>query len=357
MLSCANKIQGAILEEFFLEKIQNFGIFPRRFGLKPGKNHLFGCAKSGKTSIALDFAKTFKHPIYIDCNDPRVDLDNIKSALLKYYLEKKVDILIIDNFCSDFTLPKLENIVLITHSEDVNIPKDFLSKQIYPLSFEEYISFDKKNLSINALFNHFLKDGNLPEIQYLNEYQKISRKQEINTLAFGGDIHFFTNIIPYQSRKITTNQLYTQLKKRFKISKDTIYHLINKFQSDGTIYLLPHIDDIKKPKKIYFYDFSIPYAFCTEKSFQAIFENMVFLELFYKYNKLYYDENCDFLNNENHAFFCIPFPSPKTIEDKISRLKSNYSKITIITINYDIEGKINDTKYQAISFMNFALGE
>ncbi|WP_095294390.1 ATP-binding protein [Helicobacter sp. 13S00482-2] len=344
------------MEEYFLEKIQNFIILPRRFGLKNGKTHLFGCLKCGKTSIALDFAKKFKNPIYIDCKDPRLDIDNVKSMLLKYYLEKKIDILIVDNFISDFALPKLENIILITHSRDIFIPEDFLHKQIYPLTFEEYVSFDKKNLSINTLFNHFLKDGNLPEIQYLNEHQKISRKQEINYLAFKDNIELFKNLIPYQSRKITTNQLYTQIKKQLKISKDKIYHLINEFQSSGMIYLLPHIEDCKKPKKIYFYDFSIPYAFCNDKSFQAIFDNMVFLELLSKHKTIHYSENYDFITEKNQIFFCIPFPNAKLIEEKIIKSKIKYPKINIITINYDFEGRTNGIKWEAISFMNFALG-
>ncbi|MDO7253524.1 ATP-binding protein [Helicobacter cappadocius] len=343
------------MEEYFLEKIQNFTILPRRFGLKGGKIHLFGCAKSGKTSIALDFAQKFKNPIYIDCNDPRINVDNAKSTLLKYYLEKKIDILIVDNFFANFTLPKLENIILISRSKNICLPNDFLSKQIYPLSFEEYISFDRRNLSINTLFNHFLKDGNLPEMQYLSEYQKISRKQEINSLVFGNNVDLFKNIISYQSRKITINQLYMQIKKQLRISKDKIYSFIDEIQSNGMIYLLSHMDDFKKPKKIYFYDFSISYAFCADKSFQAIFENMVFLELLSRYKAIHYTDNYDFITEENHVFACIPFPDQRIIEEKIRKSQVKHSKTTIITINYDIEGKTNDINWRAVSFMNFAL--
>ncbi|PAF48299.1 hypothetical protein BKH41_06180 [Helicobacter sp. 12S02232-10] len=345
------------LEQNFIDKIQNFTILPRRFNLKSNKIHLFGPPKSGKTSLALDFAKRFKKPAYIDCNDPRTDIESIKPLLLKLYLEKKIDILIVDNFHDSFSLPNLENVILITSSQNINVSKNFLSKAIEPLSFEEYISFDKKNLSINALFNHFLKDGNLPEIQYLNEYQKIPRKQEIIFLALNSNARLFQNIIPYQAHKITINQIYTQIKKQNKISKDKIYECINEFQATKTIYFLPHKEDKSKSKKLYFYDFSLPYAFMSIKSFHAIFENMIFLELLGKNQTLFYDEGCDFLTQDSCAYIALAFPTQEMIEEKIAKIQKKFSLITIITINYEYERKTPYGKWKAVSFINFALGE
>lgn len=346
------------MEENFFEKIQNFVILPRRFGLKKGKIHLIGAPKCGKTSIALDFAKGFRRPVYIDCNDFRNDIETIKKSLLKLYLEKKLDILIVDNFVPNFTLPNFENIILITPSMQNWVPKDFFSKQIYPLNFEEYISFDKKNLSINTLFNHFLKDGNLPEIQYLSEYQKIPRKQEINFLALKQNINFFRLIIPYQAHKITINQIYTQLKRKIKISKDKSYELMERLSAKQVIYLVPSFIDVNKPKKIYFYDFSLPYSFSPEKSFQAIFENMIFLELIPKNEVIFYDENFHFITQDNYAYICFPFPTQKAIEQKIEEIiikKSIFLSIIFITIEYESTGKIGQIAWRAISFINFAL--
>ncbi|PAF47302.1 hypothetical protein BKH46_04255 [Helicobacter sp. 12S02634-8] len=343
------------LEQNFIEKTQGFSILPRRFGLGANKIHLFGPPKSGKTSIALDFARLFKKPAYFDCKDPRTDTEAIKPILLKLYLEKKIDILIIDNFPQDFSLPNLENMILITHSQTTPIPEGFVSKSITPLSFEEYISFDKKNLSINTLFNHFLKDGNLPEIQALNDYQKIPRRQEITTLAFGNAAQLFQNLISYQAHKISTNQLYTQIKKHTKISKDTIYQSIATFQKDQAIYLLPHHKDKSQNKKLYFYDFSLPYAFASLKSFQAIFENMVFLELSYKNTNLSYAEGCDFLTQDAHAYIALAFPTAAAIDEKITKIQKIFSHITIITINYEASAQTPYGRWEAVSFINFAL--
>ncbi|PAF52086.1 ATP-binding protein [Helicobacter sp. 13S00477-4] len=345
------------MDQNFLEKIQNFTILPRRFGIKSNYIHLFGPPKSGKTSLALDFAGHFKKPIYIDYQDPRLNIETTKNILLKLYLEKKIDILIIDNFSNILPLPNLKNIILITQSKNAGISKNFISKKISPLSFEEYISFDKKNLSINALFNHFLKDGNLPEIQYLPEYKKILRKQEIITLSFKQNTLFFQSLIPYQGHKITPNQIYIQLKKQIKISKDKIYECLQTFQENQIIHFLPHIDNQSKSKKLYFYDFSLPYAFTQEKSFQNIFENMLFLELLYKYNNLYYDEGCDFIIQNLHAYIALPFPTEKMIKEKIAKIEKKFPKITFITISHESEGQTPYTQWKAITFTNFALNE
>ncbi|PAF44005.1 ATP-binding protein [Helicobacter sp. 11S02596-1] len=345
----------ADLEQNFIDKTQNFTILPRRFGLKSNKIHLFGPPKTGKTSLALDFAKHFKKPAYIDCNDPRIDIETIKPLLLKLYLEKKIDALIVDNFNENFSLPNLENIILITQSKPTNTLQGFISKPIGPLNFEEYISFDKKNLSINTLFNHFLKDGNLPEIQQLGEYQKIPRKQEIITLGFGSNAHIFAHLIPHQAHKITTNQIYTQIKKHAKISKDKIYECIASFQASNAIYFLPHQED--KTKKLYLYDFSLPYAFMSLKSFQAIFENMIFLELLSREDVLFYDKGCDFLTQDSRAYIALPFPTQEIIEQKITHIQKRFSFITIITINYESEGKTPYGRWKAQSFISFALNE
>lgn len=343
------------IEEFFLEKIQNYNILPRRYGLKNGLFHIFGPPKSGKTSIALNFAKNFKKPIYIDYNDFRIEKEKIKPILLKLYLEKKIDILIIDNFTPDFAFPKVNNIILITQNKISNILKNFTSKPIFALNFEEYISFDKKNLSIKTLFNHFLKDGNLPEIQNLNEYQKVSKKQEMLSYILKQNLNFFILLINFQSNKITPNQIYTQAKKSLKISKDKTYELINFFQDNQIIYLIPHLNTQTKPKKIFFYDFSIPYSLSLNKTFQAIFENMVFLELYIQNTSLYYNEECNLIDSNLNAYITYPFPTIDFIEQKIKQLQIKYNKIFFITINFESYGKIQFQEWQALSFIDFAL--
>lgn len=346
------------IQSFFTEKTQGFHPLPRRFGIKSGRFHLYGPPKSGKTSLALLFAKSFKHPIYIDCADPRITPDSLKSQILKSFLEKKLNILILDNYQPLFTLPNIQNILLITHLAPsfITLPEGFTSKLILPLSFEEYISHTASQDSINQLLNRFIKEGNSPQSFHTPDFQKITRKQDSMRLFFQDDYPLFLLLLPFQAQKITTNQLYLHLKKSIKISKDKLYSTLERLSAMHFLTLLPmHSADSTaqtshRPKKLYFHDFSLPYALTHAPNFQAIFENMVFLEL----QKLYaqpitYSDDFHF-EVASRIFFAIPFPSPSIIERILS--KNPKKDITIIAIN-----PIESAPIEVIDFISFALQE
>ena len=345
------------IQSFFTEKTQGFHPLPRRFGIKSGRFHLYGPPKSGKTSLALLFAKSFKHPIYIDCSDPRITPDSLKSQILKSFLEKKLDILILDNYQPLFTLPNIQNILLITHlaPSSITLPEGFTSKLILPLSFEEYISHTASQDSINQLLNRFIKEGNSPQTLHTPDFHKITRKQDSMRLFFQDDYLLFLLLLPFQAQKITTNQLYLHLKKSIKISKDKLYSTLERLSAMHFLTLLPmHSPDstapTHRPKKLYFHDFSLPYALTPAPNFQAIFENMVFLELQKLYTQpITYSDDFHF-EVAGKIFFAIPFPSPSIIERILS--KNPKKDITIIAIN-----PIESAPIEVIDFISFALQE
>lgn len=341
------------LKHILEEKIQYLHLLPRRFGIKRGKNILLGPPKSGKTSLALFISKTFKNTIYIDCKDPRNNIDNLKNQILKSFLEKKIDLLILDNYRPIFTLPNIDNILIIFSNNQItsNIQlQNFSLKNIMPLTFEEYIGFSNSLEDINQLFNRFIKDGNSPEMLHSLEFQKISKKQNNMKLFFQEDYDLFILLLQFQSQKITTNQFYTYSKRFLKVSKDKVYAMLARLQNNHFIFLIPCADSINKTKKLYFYDFSLPYAFSSNPNFQAIFENMVFLELYSQYQeKIFYKQNSHFCINET-IFFAIPFPNQQNID---TILKNNpHKKIIIIAVN-----RIQKSQCQVIDFISFALKE
>lgn len=337
------------------EKTQNFSPLPRRFGIKKGKTFLYGPPKSGKTSLALLFTKKYKNSVYIDCQDPRNNLDDLKNKILKAFLEKKIDLLILDNYQPIFTLPNIDNIILVHHKDltqslDTKL-QDFSSKLIMPLIFEEYISLITSQEDINQSLNRFIRDGNSLETFHSLDFQKISKKQNSMMLFFKEDYPILLLLLNFQSQKITTNQIYLYVKKYLKISKDKLYALLSHLQLCKFIFLVPQKDSSGFQKKLYFYDFSLPYALCPKPYFQAIFENMVFLELYqqYKEEEIIYDQNTHFIINQT-LFFAIAFPNQQHI-DKILKENSN-QRILIIAIN-----KIEHPQCKIIDFISFALKE
>lgn len=101
---------------------------------------------------------------------------------------------------------------------------------------------------------------------------------------------------------------------------------------------LPHIQE-NKPKKIYFYDFSLPKALSPQSTILQILENMFVLELMIFLEKngdtLYYDDQNFFITQKHGVFFFAPFAHQEFIAQKIK--KSPYPQVRIITLEKDWE--------------------
>lgn len=347
------------LSKSYLERV--VGILPRRYGLNKQRIFLYGAPGVGKSSLAFFHSMYYKKTLYINCADCRTNIESANALILKSYLERNLELLIIDNFTPALSLPNLNHIILIAPSM-THCPKDFKHKHIRALSFEEYVSFDNKNISITNLFNLFLKEGNLPEIQRLQPSYKITRKQEILKLALANDFALFCSLLSMQGQKLTINHIYTLLKKSHKISKDKIYPWLTHLEACGIIYLIPHIKNANK--KLYFYDFTLPLCVQNPKNLIAILENMLLLEIlklceqYEKSEQIYYGDLGEFVC-EIGVFLFLPFSNLENIESKLSKLTFIYNHIYIITLNFEGKGKCsfnkNTLEWEAISFINFAL--
>lgn len=330
-------------------------IFLRRFNLyKTSKIHLSGAPKCGKTCVALDFIKNFNNPLYIDFNDYRNSLDLIKSHLLKASMEKKVDILVLDNIPNNYpNLPNINNIITINEYKN----KDFYNIEILPLSFEEFISFDTLNQSINQLFDNFIKYGNLPFILHLKDAFKMETKQSALQLIFKNNLNIFILLSQFQSSPITANQIYSIAKKHFKISKDSVYEFIKDLQNRGIIYFAQNFQNQNLSKKLFFWDFSIRNILSYDKNFNSMVENMLFLELL-KYKKtIFYSDKINLICN-GIGYIIATFSTIEAIKENLLKI-DDFLNLEIIVITFGLEGEIylNNKKIEIKNFINFALDE
>lgn len=346
-------------------------ILPRRYGIAKGRTFLYGAPKVGKTSLALQFALSFKKPLYLDLGDLRVKKDEAQAYLLKLYLEKGLDVLVLDNYTKDVfgnflsedytqLLPNLQDIVLIGKKQEC--PSGFVSKCILPLCFEEFVSFDSKNLSLKNLFNLFLKDGNLAQIFEIGAYKRLQAKGELLQNALHTQVDLFFKILPFQAQNIAPNALYERLKKQMRISKDTLYATLKQWEENGIIFYISNLTN-RGSKKLYFFDFSLPSLISFEKNLSAQLENMLFLELCKTSEqsgfKANYDEIMCGAQGEfylgNSAYIFIPFATSALIAQKIPNI--DCANIIIVTLSFEGEGSIGEKKYRAMQFVDFALGE
>lgn len=347
-----------IFSQFLTEK--SYSTLARRFTIEHPKTLIYGPPKSGKTSLAIDFAVNSNFPskkiIYFDLNDLRFSYEEAKSELLKLYLEKRIELLIIDGYSPTFSLPHLDHIILISQ-HNISLPS-FHSFSCSNLTFVEYISFCSKNISIDSLLKAFIRDGNLPQMPFLNEHQKIKTKQESIKLAIPEDLDLFIYLASFQSQKITIFQFFTMLKKRIRISKDKIYTFFESLEQQGLIFFVPHIKP-NKPKKLYFADFSLPKALLWNHTILPILENMFILELLSIDQEVYYDDSGCFVTPNLGHFLLIPFAQSEVIDYRFSKIpQKNLIKenLTIITLDFSSANTTHGITWKAITFAEFALG-
>lgn len=340
--------------QFFSEK--NHNTLRRKNLISKPKTLIYGAPKSGKTSLALDYLQSRnlsnKRIVYWDMKDPRINHDEARTELLKLYLEKKIELLILDRFTQPFSLPNLDSVLIIS-DEKMEIP-EFSTLECPALTFIEYVSFCSKNSSIDSLLKNFIKEGNLPQIPFLSDHQKLQTKQEILALALRNDLPLFVKLIPFQSQRFTIFQFYTLLRKAEKISKDRIYLFFEFLQAYSLIFFIPHIQPTK-PKKIYFYDFSIPKTLTLNPVILPILENMFVLELLSFGQNIHYDDFGRFIVDGIGIFLFIPFAQQEVIEKKLSRMPKD-DLIIIITLDFSHSGITNAIKWEALNFLEFTLG-
>lgn len=322
-----------------IPKVRYF--FPRSINICHNKTFLYGPPQSGKTTLALWHARQLQHVFYIDCNMlfSKSLLEHAKQALKD--ICKQLELLIIDNVTLE----------LSRYFSDIAIacpciyigsieacPKDFHPLLVLPLSFEEYIGIDKKNLSIEALLSNFIKDGNNPEMLLLSDYKKREYKWRSMKFSLKDDILIFSHILSLQSIKTSIYGIYTHLKQHIKISKDRIYPLIQSLQINNIVYICQHIDTCSTTKtkkyKLYFYDFTLSADFADSRHFIRVYENMVFLELISMGFTLQYSDYCDFIDNDREMIFiCMPFASIESMTKRLQLVRKREKQYNAYTIH------------------------
>ena len=364
------KIVRMIFETSNAKLKQNLN--PRRFGIHAQRAHIFGAPQSGKTSIALNYAKNFKNPLYIDCADLRNTPELIKQKLLKVAFEKKIDLLILDNVVAEITAPKGINAITISQQRDLRILQNI---EILPLNFEEFISFDTQGLNLKELFERFIKFGNLPAMMNLRDWQKFEAKQKMLVSAIRENMDIFLALTHFQANPMSVFQLYNILKKGAKMSKDRIYSVVDEFEGRGIVRFVAHCDKPKVPKKVFLFDFSLRNALSYERNFMASFENMVFLDLLGRESsanqregesleresslqkkgaEIFYSDKIPLICGKN-GYIVMPFKSKEMIADLLKGVDFMGLEIAVLTIDLNDEIVICGKKIPLISFINFAL--
>jgi hypothetical protein len=354
-----------ILEQIYDIDLPKINFFERKITINNNYTILKGPPKSGKTYLIYDYLSNFKKEeyLYIDLGEYKNnDLESF-SFLEEFINQNNIKVLIIENYKFQFQLPKVTSIIISTDM-DKNL-EDFSTLYVNNLDFEEYLLFDTKHQNISHSFNAFLKYGNFPEIIEYNDIKKQHRNYEICQIHCMDEVklNILFLFIKSMGEKKSVFQLFNQMKKSGKISKDRFYKTTEEFLDNKLIFFIEKYNQKKAVKKLFLFNHSLFDLVTYQKKFNSVFTNMIFLELQKKHRDIYYLDNIDFyVPDRSTIVLSIPFFNnlhidnlKKSISAKIE--KYGIKKIFIITISTEFNIKVNDVDTDVITFYNWVLSQ
>lgn len=304
------------------------------------KTIIYGPPKTGKSYLIYDYLSNYevKDYLYINLNDFRNKKDEIFNFLEEFIKEKKIKVLILENFDFSFDIPPCDSIIITTEIEKEL--SEFSTLYIHGLDFEEYLLHDNKHQNTITSFNYFLKYGNLPELISIDENKKINRLQEILKLYCKDDTELEVLKLLFISidEKKSINQLFTTLKKSIKISKDRFYDLCKFYEKNELIFFVKKFNHEKSTKKLYAYNHAYLNSLSHTKKFKNEFTNMIFLHLQKEHKEIYYLDKADFYLKDNSTLILsIPFFNNFLGNSIIKKIYSvidelNIKQVDIITV-------------------------
>ena len=292
-----------------------------------------GIRRSGKSTLLLQLSKKLETYHYFNFEDSRVigfdvsdfiRLDNVfseENPNIDYYLFDEIQNINNWETYIRYLLDRKKK-VYITGSNSSLLSWELGTKltgrnlryELFPFSFAEYLTFNKKNAALLS-FEQYLNDGGIPE--YL-KFPDIKVLQGLVTDILFRDIIVRYNIRNYEGLQLLTNYLlsnvgkefsYTKLKSAFGISSvNTIIAFVKYLEDCYLLFTVSKFDySLKKqavdPKKVYAIDSGIIKANTLSFSddLGRILENTVFVHLKRKEFEVYYfkmKKECDFVVSE-----------------------------------------------------------
>lgn len=353
-----------ILDQIYEINFTKINFLERKVSINNPYTILIGPPKSGKTYLIYDYLSKFdlESYLYIDLDDYRNDKSDIIKDLDSFIKEKKIEVLVLENFEFDIDLPNVTNIIITTRKQKkFDIAFDVL--EVLPLDFEEYLLFDNKHNNISNSFNSFLKFGSFPEIIEYSEQKKLHRNVEICKLYCEDRtyLEILFIIVKFAGEKKSVFQLFNTLKKDIKISKDKFYKVFDELIENRVLFVCEKYEQPKAVKKIYIFNHALIDMVSYKKNFNNLFKNMVYLELIRRDEAVYYLDNIDFyLPSTKQIVLAIPFFNSlvsSAIISKILPLLNQYEVevITIVTISTEQSIFIDEIEAQALPFYNWVL--
>jgi len=352
-----------LLEYFYDRNNEITTYHQRKFSIETREKLLvFGSPASGKTSLVLNYLEDYdeEETLYIDFRDPKFEFRDIMEEDVEGFIDaNEITILVLDHYEHGYfeTLPVVEQLIILSN-EDFEYDEEFEKLELPLLDYEEFFAFQKRG-NETQVFNLFFKQGTLPQLatqsapkeqlflNFIRSHFNESEQKLLNVLAhFNGAI-------------VTTYQIYTYAKERYKISKDLIYRQIKAFQKQGIISFVEDFENSKQ-KKLLFFDFALAKYLTLSQGFPRQFETMLALSL-KKHNIAFKSFGVNgYLTSHQHLILSTPFENEtsfwKKAHQKFSLYqKANVKKVFMVTVNLQYEFIIGEIEFEALPFYEWVV--
>lgn len=254
----------------------------------------------------------------------------------------------------------------------------YVSFEVLPFTFSEFVNlYQSLNLSIQELFQLYIKIGGMPPLHYFNGEEEPSFRYlndiyntvvvkdilEYNSIR---DVDVFNRILLFCLDNIGQSFSANSLRKYFvsenrKVSVDTILNYLNFFQAAYLLKKVPRYDSVGKKlltveEKYYVTDHGFRQAvgFSNVASIERILENIVYIELLSRGFQVQVgrinNQEVDFIATRQgeteyyQVSYLMASEETRSREFGVYRLvKDNYPKyvLSMDTMNFSQEGIIH----------------
>lgn len=346
------------LLEYYQNQLPNSDNFiPRKCQLPlEGDFNLYGVRGSGKTSIILDYLSEFssKDILYIDFENPNLTFNPLDTITLQQYIDKNsIHTLVLDHYRENIltSFPNITRLIILTRKplED----KLLIAVELFPLDYEEFLAFES-SASQSKGFNHFLRSGTLPLFARTQKTNIQTMKTFFHSSFDTQEQKLLLILAQHHTKHLTTHQIYTYAKEKFKISKDWLYKTIKNFTEEKIILFIEDRHE-KSGKKMLLFDFAFAKYLTLGQPFILQFDTMIALALIKHQIEVKTLGIHGYITRDNELIIPAPFESEESLWVKSQKKFSIYKKygiqkVTIVTITNTYEYNIEKLHFEALPF-------
>jgi predicted AAA+ superfamily ATPase len=321
-----------------------------------GDINLYGVRGAGKTTIVLDLLleEDTEKTLYIDLDDPNLMFNTITTLSLQQYIDREdITLLVLDHYMEGYlsTFPYVERLIVLSR-----VPLEstaLTSIELFPLDYEEFLAFETSTAQSNG-FNHFLRSGTLPLLARSQKTSTQVMKTFFQSAFNENEQKLLLVLAQHHTKHLTTHQIYTFAKEKFKVSKDWLYKTIKLFTQEK---LILFIDDRyqKSGKKMLLFDFAFAKYLTMGQPFILQFDTMIALTLMKHHIKVQTLGIHGYVTSDNELIIPAPFESEESLwvksQNKFSLYKKyGIKKVSIVTVANAYEYDIEKLHFEALPF-------